>query len=97
LVAAGVARGEPVLIWGPNSTDWVVVRLALVACGAVAVALDELTTDAELAVLVPDSRARRAFTIAANAKRLAAADAALDIRTLDESPRSWTGIADAPA
>ena len=96
LAAMGVGRGECVLLWAPNSLDWVIVRLALVACGAIGVALDELTSDAELAVLVPDSGARRAFVAAANLPRLAAAAPALETWTFDESPRRWTSIADAP-
>lgn len=61
LVAQGVARGEPVFLLGPNSADWIAVRLALAAIGAVAVALDDLSTAAELTVLIPDSGAVRGF------------------------------------
>jgi long-chain acyl-CoA synthetase len=92
LAARGVKPGEPVLVFGPNGHDWVVVRLALGALGAIAAALDDLTTDEELKVLVPDSGARLAFCAAAHALRLAAVDPALTLVTLDPAeglPR-WT-------
>lgn len=57
----GVKVGDPVVLFAPNTIDWVVVRLALAALGAVGIALDEFSTDAELAVLLPDSGARVAF------------------------------------
>jgi long-chain acyl-CoA synthetase len=92
LAARGVKPGETVLMFGPNSHDWVVARLALGALGAIAAALDDLTTDEELTVLVPDSGARLAFCAAAHAKRLAAVDPGLTLVTLDPAeglPR-WT-------
>ncbi|MFQ3623546.1 MAG: AMP-binding protein, partial [Acetobacteraceae bacterium] len=85
LAARGVGRGDPVLLFGPNSADWVVVRLALGALGAVAAALDELTTDEELRVLVPDSGAKLAFCATAHAPRLAAVDPSLALVTLDRA------------
>jgi long-chain acyl-CoA synthetase len=92
LAARAVKPGDPVLLFGPNGHDWVVVRLALGALGAVTAALDDLTTDDELKVLVPDSGARLAFCAAAHAKRLAAVDPTLTLVTLDPAeglPR-WT-------
>ena len=71
LVGAGMKPGEAVLLFGPNSPAWITVRLALAACGAVAVALDDLATDAELAVLVPNSGARVIFAAGAHVRRLA--------------------------
>lgn len=92
LCAHGVKPGDTVLLFGPNGHDWVVARLALGALGAIAAALDDLTTDEELKVLVPDSGARLAFCAAAHAPRLAAVDPALTLVTLDPAeglPR-WT-------
>jgi len=92
LAARRVKPGDSVLLFGPNGHDWVVVRLALGALGAIAAALDDLTTDEELRVLVPDSGARLAFCAAAHAPRLAAVDARLALVTLDPAeglPR-WT-------
>lgn len=42
LLGAGVARGDPVLLVGENSFDWVTARLGLGAMGAVPVAIDPL-------------------------------------------------------
>jgi len=70
LSGAGIRPGDPVLLIGPNSVDWIIVRLGLAAAGAVAVAIDDLATDAELAVLVPDSGARHAFAASAHLPRL---------------------------
>jgi long-chain acyl-CoA synthetase len=80
-VAGGIRPGDPVILFGPNSPEWIVVRLALAACGAIAVALDDLTTDAELAVLVPDSGARVIFAAKAYLPRLAAL-AGAEMRTV---------------
>jgi long-chain acyl-CoA synthetase len=71
LIAAGVRPGDAVVLFGPNSPTWITVRLALATCGAVAVALDDLATDAELAVLLPDSKARIVFAAGAHVPRLA--------------------------
>jgi long-chain acyl-CoA synthetase len=99
MAALGVGRGTPVLLWGPASADWIAVRLAVAAVGAIAVALDDAATDAELAVLVPDSGACTAFVAAALAPRLAAAAPDLALFTFDESAeahRRWTQLADGP-
>jgi len=85
LQARGLRPGEPVILFGPNSPDWVVVRLALAALGTVGVAFDELSSDAELKVLVPDSAARRAVVAARFLPRLRALEggAELDLLRLD--------------
>ncbi len=61
MVAEGIGPGTPVLLFGPNSIDWMVVRFALASIGALTVALDDLLTDEEVATLVPDSGANHAF------------------------------------
>lgn len=99
MLAAGLKPGEPVLLFGPNSAAWITVRLALAAIGAVAVALDDLTTDAELAVLVPESGARVAFAAGAHMPRLEALPRAEDLRLLaldDAAAPSWRMLLDAP-
>jgi long-chain acyl-CoA synthetase len=97
LVAAGVRPGTMVALFGPNSAAWITVRLALAACGAVAVALDDLATDAELAVLMPDSGARLIFAASAHLPRLARlADAPTrTVYTLDggdPGSKPWTQL-----
>lgn len=82
----GLQPGEPVLLFGPNSLDWVVVRLALAALGAIGVALDELSSDAELHVLLPDSGAQRAFVASRFLPRVRSLScaSALELARLDE-------------
>ncbi|MDF2096049.1 AMP-binding protein [Aquibaculum arenosum] len=98
----GVQPGEPVLLFAPNSLDWVTVRLALAALGAIGVALDELTSDAELKVLLPDSGARRAFVSGAFLARVRAVSGDLDLIRLDgeaegdPAPHWQDLLADAP-
>src|SRR5579871_226086 len=45
----GVAIGEPIALTGPNGFAWVIARFAIALAGAVAVPIDELADDAELA------------------------------------------------
>src|SRR3954470_4471938 len=71
LLAADVKPGDAVVMFGPNSAEWIPVRLALAPCVAIAGALDELATDAELDVLIPDSGARVIFAARAHEPRLA--------------------------
>lgn len=98
LAARGVAAGERVILFGAPGPGWITVRLALGALGAVTVAFDETTSDAELAVLVPASGARLAFADAAFVPRLAAVDATLTLATLEggEGSPHWRGIAAEP-
>lgn len=102
LLAKGLGAGDHVLLFGPNSIDWAVVRLALACLGAVTVALDDLTSDAELEVLVPDSGAKAAFLAEGHVERvLGVADSqGLDLKLfrLDgsgaspDSPRHWQDL-----
>jgi long-chain acyl-CoA synthetase len=64
LARLGVARGEPVLLFGPNSVDWITVRLALGACGALCVGLDDVATDREVRAVLKQERCRRVFCAA---------------------------------
>jgi len=101
LAGRGLGRGERVILFGAPGPDWITVRLALGALGAVAVAFDETTSDAELAVLVPASRARTAFADPGFAPRLAAVDPTLAIATLAPADtfthwRSWMAGEKAP-
>ncbi|MFQ5955953.1 MAG: AMP-binding protein, partial [Kiloniellales bacterium] len=62
LMEFGVAPGEPVALLAANRPEWIVVRLALIAAGALAVPVDDLITDADLQRVVSDSGCRRVFT-----------------------------------
>ncbi len=96
LVRAGVARGEPVALIAPNLPEWIVSYFAIVSAGALAVPIDELSGDAELALVIADCGCRRVFTTRAHAARLAALEggAALDIHLLDDDAdaASWRGL-----
>jgi long-chain acyl-CoA synthetase len=70
LLRAGLNPGDAIVLFGPNSAAWIAARLAVAAIGAVAVAIDDLSTDAELAVLVPDSGARFIFAASQHVPRL---------------------------
>jgi long-chain acyl-CoA synthetase len=101
LAARGLGRGGRAILFGAPGPDWITVRLALGALGAVAVAFDETSLDAELAVLVPASGARTAFADPGFAERLAATDATLAIATLAPAEglphwRDWMGGEKAP-
>lgn len=71
LAAHGLGSGETVAIVAPNSVQGVVLRLALGALGAVAVALDETASDEEIAAGLVESRAGLVFASPGQAKRLA--------------------------
>ncbi|WP_291296108.1 AMP-binding protein [Elioraea sp.] len=101
LAARGVGTGERVILFGAPGPGWITVRLALGALGAVTVAFDETTSDAELAVLVPASGARLGFVDATFAPRLAAVDATLVLATLEAAEglahwHDWAGEPGAP-
>ena len=82
---AGVERGEPVLLMGENSADWVVVFLALGTLGALAVPCDHLATPKQVQRILDDSGCGRAFVAAASMEtlRAAAQDRRLTVFTLD--------------
>ncbi len=99
LAALGLTPGAPVILIGPPAPDWIAVRLGLAAFGALAIAIDDAATNAELAVLVPDSGATLAFASASHAQHLAQAAPAIAIWTLDAPSgayRRWTELAGGP-
>jgi long-chain acyl-CoA synthetase len=86
LIREGIAAGEPILLIAPNSAAWVVARLAVGAAGGVAVALDDLASEAEIAETLRLIPARRAFAAARHMPvlRRLAGDR-LDVVALDEN------------
>ncbi|MDW8444712.1 MAG: AMP-binding protein [Acetobacteraceae bacterium] len=87
-----------VLLWGPNSADWVIVRLALGALGAVTAALDDLTPEEEARVLVADIAPRLAFVSAAHAATVRAIAPELALVALEraEGLTHWSELAAGP-
>jgi long-chain acyl-CoA synthetase len=67
----GVAPGEAVALLAPNGPDWVIARLGIAAAGGIAVAIDDLATDDEIAEILRDSAARRVLASAPHAAALA--------------------------
>lgn len=75
LEAAGLGRGERVLLLAPNSPAWVSACLALFEAGAVPVPVDSQTAGEDLAFVVANSGARWAFTVERLVSRLEEATA----------------------
>lgn len=62
LLAAGVAPGDRVAMWAPNSLDFVVAALAITTAGGVMVPVSTRFKGAEAAYILGRSRARVLFT-----------------------------------
>ncbi|MCK7626269.1 FadD3 family acyl-CoA ligase [Streptomyces sp. RS10V-4] len=60
-VAAGVAPGDRVAVWAPNTCDWIVSALGAVTAGAVLVPVNTRFKGAEAADLLRRTRARLLF------------------------------------
>ncbi|MEV5948238.1 FadD3 family acyl-CoA ligase [Streptomyces sp. NPDC051993] len=60
-IAAGVAPGDRVAVWAPNTTDWIVSALGAVTAGAVLVPLNTRFKGAEAAYVLERSRAKLLF------------------------------------
>ncbi|GAA2482590.1 FadD3 family acyl-CoA ligase [Streptomyces longisporus] len=60
-VAAGIAPGDRVAIWAPNSSDWIVAALGAVSAGAVLVPINTRFKGAEAADVLRRSGARLLF------------------------------------
>lgn len=61
VMAAGIEKGDRVVIWAPNSIEWVLLAVGLQAAGAVLVPLNTRMKGAEAADIVARSGARLAF------------------------------------
>jgi acyl-CoA synthetase (AMP-forming)/AMP-acid ligase II len=63
LIDAGIAPGDRVAIWAPNSAEWVVAALGLSMAGAVLVPINTRFKGAEAADILTRSRARALVTV----------------------------------
>jgi long-chain acyl-CoA synthetase len=70
MLAAGMRPGDPVVILGPNSLDWIVVRLALGLAGALPVPLDDIGSREETAAQARQGHASWAFVAGGHAPLL---------------------------
>ncbi|SEQ86143.1 Acyl-CoA synthetase (AMP-forming)/AMP-acid ligase II [Solimonas aquatica] len=61
LMAAGVAHGDRVAIWAPNSLEWIIAGLAIHSVGAALVPINTRMRGAEAAYILDKSRARLCF------------------------------------
>jgi long-chain acyl-CoA synthetase len=58
----GIGRAEPIALWAPNSPDWIVVALGVMAAGGVLVPIDDLSDDVQVEAALDCSGARSMFT-----------------------------------
>jgi acyl-CoA synthetase (AMP-forming)/AMP-acid ligase II len=63
-IAAGIARGDRVSIWAPNSSGWIIAALGLQRAGGVLVPLNTRFLGDEAAYVLQRSRARVLVTVA---------------------------------
>lgn len=93
---AGIQPGDRLIMVGPNSAPWVIVRLAAALIGAVPVACDDQSSGAEIAAIVKDSGCRVAFTNSAHAQAVGSAVAGeCAVYLLDEKTgdgRHWRDL-----
>jgi long-chain acyl-CoA synthetase len=82
LIARGLHRGEPVVLFAGNRPEWIAACLGAIRAGAMATPVDVQLGRRSLEHVLRDSGARWAFTTRADAKRLA--DFALSPLFLDE-------------
>ncbi|MCK6371819.1 MAG: AMP-binding protein, partial [Gammaproteobacteria bacterium] len=73
LLESGVGLAEPILLFAPNSTGWLVGCLGSVCAGALPVPVDCQSAERDLAGILAHSGARRALATDESAKRLRAA------------------------
>ncbi|WP_419662344.1 FadD4: long-chain-fatty-acid--CoA ligase [Desulfosarcina variabilis str. Montpellier] len=62
LIASGISPGDRVALNVPNSLEWIAFYYGAIKCGAVAVTLPGLMTDAELGYLINDAQPRCILT-----------------------------------
>jgi HIP---CoA ligase len=63
LVASGVAHGDRVAVWAPNSIEWIIAALGITTAGAVLVPVNTRFKGAEAAYVLARSNARVVFTV----------------------------------
>lgn len=102
LAAGGVRPGDPVGLFAPNSAEWIIARLALIACGALATPFDNDLPPEALRQQLADSGCRRIFTTARHLAALREAAPAeiepilLDAETETDGAVPWTALFGAP-
>ncbi|HEX6998088.1 MAG TPA: AMP-binding protein [Gammaproteobacteria bacterium] len=77
LTEAGVGPGDFVLLWAPNSAEWIASYFAVVLTRAAAIPLDNQSSTESAAGVLAHARPKVLLTTAAHAEALAAAPEAL--------------------
>ncbi len=92
---AGLGAGETVALLAPNRPEWVVAYFAIVLAGGIAVPIDPLMSDGDLARVLRHSGCRRIFTTSGHVSRLRSVEEgqSLHILLLDEEPGEAPGLA----
>ena len=90
----GVKAGDAVAILSPNRAEWILARLALLELGALAVPLDDMMGDVEIASGLRRAGARRVFTTRAYVDRLRGLPdgGGLAIHLLDDADTEGPGV-----
>jgi long-chain acyl-CoA synthetase len=93
LHAAGLGPGDAVAIHAPNSPDWIIVRLAIAATGALPMAIDDLTETATAEGIIAGAGCRWVFASAAHAAQMQPRDG-LRLVLVDrpEDPGGWHAL-----
>ena len=63
LIASGIAAGDRVAVWAPNSADWVVISFAVYAVGGILVPLNTRYKGEEAGHVLRTARARLLFSV----------------------------------
>ena len=95
LQAAGLERGDRVLILAPNSADWVASALGVMNAGGAVVPLDTQMPGDDLEHALSDSRPRFLFTTSKLEKRLPESLGEVRIYLFDAEPdasQAWEGL-----
>lgn len=88
LIADGIKPQEPIAIWAPNSAELVIAHLAISACGALPVPIDDLSTGSEAWRFMINAGCRRIFTAAAHLTALRAGEEGVDLDIILLDPES---------
>jgi long-chain acyl-CoA synthetase len=101
LVSRGVACGDSVALIAPNSPRWIGAFWGIVAAGAVAVPLDAMSSDRDLAHMLETTACRVVFTTDKTAQRLRAIAPScraviLDRETVAAPAETWQDFLTAP-
>src|SRR5208337_373892 len=93
LLQAGLRRAQPVALWAPNSPEWIIAALAIMAAGGVLVAIDDLSDTAQLAAALEASDARLIFATARHLEAAGEVLRAKGVATIQLDAPNGNGVA----